>query len=750
MNQVESGILEPTRAGQMGSASVSPPADQQLSESADRAGNDGQVSPYGSVRQVIGACFAFSILIAFIYIQTIQFDFVNYDDNVYVYENPHVLGGPTKDNLLWALTTTHAWNWHPLTWVSHMLDAALYKTAPGALYTTSPGGNHITSALLHLVTTIVLFLAFRRLTGNWRRSAFVAAVFAVHPLRVESVAWVSERKDVLSGFFFALVLLAYAGYARRPSVWRYALVTLALVFGLMSKPMLVTVPFVLLLLDYWPLSRMMPNASRPPGAPSLGWLLIEKAPLLVLAAAASAVTVYAQDIAIQSMERVSFSARVSNAGVSYLAYIGQMFWPSGLAVLYNHPLDQLPLWQAAGAWLSVAGATVAAFAVRRRWPYLLVGWLWYLGMLVPVIGFVQVGGQARADRYTYLPQLGLVMAIAWWLADLAASRRLQRWVLIAPAIGIIVVLSWSAQRQAKHWRNGVTLWSRVADCDPTIQIAQYGLGQALSLQGRYSNDLSKFEEAIPHFQAVLAVNAKSREAAHLCGLAFVNLGKFEDALGYLRRWVELDASSVAARTFLGEAFYRTGRVDEAEIALQTALDQNPQFAFAHDCLGLIRARQRRFDEAVAEHRVAIALEPNNELWRAHLGIALYQSGKPHDAMTELREAVRLEPDDANVLRIAAWVAATARDDTIRSGTDAVIWSQRAVELSRGQDPLILDCLAASYAEAGRYAAAVDQSKRAIDLAAGRHMITLANAIRAHQIVYQSEKPLRVSPSDLQP
>ena len=768
MNRPESGLPEPGRAGQISRESPTPAIDAPIAGPDDISSNGEQSRKLGNVRQLVGACIALTVLIGFIYTQTIQFDLVNFDDNTYVYENAQVLGGLTVDNLAWAFTTTYAWNWHPLTWISHMIDVEIYKEWPG--------GHHVTNLLLHMATTIVLFLAFRRLTGNWRRSAFVAAVFAVHPLRVESVAWISERKDVLSGFFFALVLFAYAGYGRRPSLWRYALVTLAFVLGLMSKPMLVTVPFVLLLLDYWPLERLLPTNGRT-GTPSLGRLLVEKAPLLVLAAAASALTVYAQDIAIQPIGRISLTARVSNAAVSYVAYIRQMIWPSDLAVLYKHPADSLPVWQATSAWLSLIGATIAAVAVRRRRPYLLVGWLWYLGMLIPVIGFVQVGGQARADRYTYLPEIGLVMAAAWWLADLSASWRIHRLVLVVAAVGLIAVLSRSAQRQTSTWRNGVTMWSRAVYCDSSDQFAHYGLGHALELQGRFQESiphfqaavdcdpsdqlaqyglghalgsLGQFQESIPHFQAVLAVNPNSRLASQNCGIAFFNLGRFEDAEVYLRRWVELDPSSVPAKIVLGETLYRLGRIDEAESVLQTSLNHDPPYAQSHDCLGLIRARQGRWDEAVAEHRTAIELDPKKALWRAHLGIALYQSGKPRDAMSELREAVRSGPDDMNVLRIAAWTAATSPDDTIRSGVDAVAWSRKAVELSRGQDPLILDCLAASYAEVREFAAAMEQADRALDLAASRQLGGLANAIRAHQAVYQSKKPLRERPSDIWP
>jgi tetratricopeptide (TPR) repeat protein len=472
-----------------------------------------------------GICTVLALLVQLIYFQTLTFDFVNIDDNEYVYDNGFVNSGLTLFNFLWALGATHACNWHPLTWMSHMLDVECFGLA-------WPGGHHYSSVLIHTATAAMLFLALARMTGAVWASAVVAALFAVHPLRAESVAWVAERKDVLSGFFFAATLFAYAGFVRRPTARRYCLVVAVYLLGLMAKPMLVTMPFLLLLLDYWPLRR-----PRTADAPSLGRLLAEKSPLLAMAAAAAALTVFAQDAAMQSTDQFPLAARLGNAAISYLAYIRQLFWPSGLALLYKLPAAGLPWWQALVAGAALAGITVAAIAVRGRRPYLLVGWLWYLGMLVPVIGLLQVGLQARADRYTYLPQIGLVLALVWWVADLTAQWKHQRPILAAAAISLIVVLSWCAREQASYWRDGVTLYTRALNCTEDNQTAHCNLGNCLRRMGRN-------EEAAEHYREVLKLNPRDT----MCWIGLSNvlkkLGRDQEANVCLEKARALNIGSV--------------------------------------------------------------------------------------------------------------------------------------------------------------------------------------------------------------
>ncbi len=342
--------------------------------------------------------------------------FINFDDDEYVYNNPHVTGGLSLHEAGWAFTHFYASNWHPLTWLSHMLDCQIYHRSDQP-YQQAAWGHHLTSVLLHAAAAVLLFLALWRLTAALWPSALVAALFAVHPLRVESVAWASERKDVLSGLFFMLTLLAYAGYARRPSVLRYFWVILAYALGLLAKPMLVTVPFLLLLLDYWPLGRL--------GV----WrrCLMEKVPLFALAAASCVVTVVAQGAVIaEAAGKISFSTRLCTAPHAYVIYIIQFFYPVDLVPRYPYPAGGFPAWQIAAATAFLAAATILALLGARKYPYLIVGWLWYLGTLVPVIGLVQVGPQPNADRYTYLSQIGLCIMLAWSLARVAGSRPLRR------------------------------------------------------------------------------------------------------------------------------------------------------------------------------------------------------------------------------------------------------------------------------------------------------------------------------------
>ena len=364
---------------------------------------------------VPAVCIFLLLAVAVVFGPTIRHEFVNYDDDDYVYENPQVARGFTAPGIVWAFTHFHSGNWHPLTWLSHMVDCQLYGL-------DHPGGHHLTNVLLHAASCLVLFVVLRQMTGDLWPSAFVASLFAIHPLHVESVAWVAERKDVLSGLFFMLTLAAYVSYARRPfSLLRYLLTTALFALGLMAKPMLVTLPFVLLLLDYWPLGRIgatsqpVSRESRLPqqSSPALRRVLLEKLPWLAMAAASCAATFLAQGTSVVVVQRLPLLTRIDNALVSYAAYLGQFFYPAGLAALYPHPQSSLPIWKIVAAVLLLLGVSLAALACRRKCPYLLVGWLWYLGMLVPVIGLVQVGSQAMADRYTYLTQIGLYIALAW-------------------------------------------------------------------------------------------------------------------------------------------------------------------------------------------------------------------------------------------------------------------------------------------------------------------------------------------------
>ena len=537
--------------------------------------------------------------------------FVNYDDNRYVTANPHVATGITPGNVGWAFTTTTASNWHPLTWLSHMTDCQLYGL--------NPRWHHLTSVALHALNAVLLFLLLVRMTHAPWRSAFVAALFALHPLHVESVAWVAERKDVLSTLFFLLTLLAYSRYVERPGPARYVPVFCLYALGLMAKPMLVTLPCVLLLLDYWPLGRYRAaNPARPvlPGdgdsrgklvnGSSVGRLVLEKVPLFLLAAASGMITVYAQKSgeALASLEVVPYGLRISNAFVAYVAYIGKMFWPAGLSVIYPLP-PGVPLWQVAGAVLLLSGISILAILLRGRAPFLLVGWLWYLGTLVPVIGLVQVGIQAFADRYSYIPLIGLFMCIAWAVPEAASAGRRQRALLAASAAFVLVVFAAATWRQTGFWKDSRKLFTHALAVTSGNYMAHLNLGTALAEQGNLA-------EAMDHYDAALRINPN-------LAIAHFNLGN-----GLLAQ----------------------GRRAEAVSQYRAALRINPSYASAHYNLGVVMAGEGMSAEAIEHFSEAVRIKP--DFAKAHVawGLALSREGRLAEAVSHYYEALRLKPDDA--------------------------------------------------------------------------------------------------------
>ena len=428
--------------------------------------------------------------------QTVRHEFVNFDDHVYVYDNPLVAGGLNIDGIVSAFTHPHARNWHPLTTVSHMLDCQLYGL--------NAGGHHFTSVALHTIAVLLLFRVLRVTTGALWPSAFVAALFAIHPLHVESVAWVSERKDVLSAVFFMLTLAAYIRYVRAPSPGRYFFVAMIFALGLMSKPMLVTLPFVLLLLDYWPLRRFDKGtqftgrgiASWLNQRPSYQQLFLEKTPLLVLSGLSCLLTIWAQDQATGSLEQLPFTWRLNNAVVSYIEYVRQTFWPVRLAVFYPHPNNELPIWQVTLATALLLLISAMAILLRKKRPYVFTGWFWYVGMLVPVIGIVQIGEQGHADRYTYLPHIGLFLLIVWTAADLATTWHLRREYLWLVPATTIAVLSYLAAAQTSFWKNSEGLWDHALSVTSNNDFAHNNLGFLYLRRGELDKAISHFETAL--------------------------------------------------------------------------------------------------------------------------------------------------------------------------------------------------------------------------------------------------------------
>jgi tetratricopeptide (TPR) repeat protein len=582
--------------------------------------------------------------------RTVHYEFVNLDDDLNVTDNPAITRGLTWQGIIEVFTHKQAALWNPLTSLSFMLDCQFYGL--------NAGGYHLTNVLLHAASVVLLFLLLRKMTGAFWPAAFVAAVFAIHPLRVESVAWVTERKDVLSGLFFMLTLWAYVRHAQEPaakngrqraafflrsSSYRLALLFFAL--GLMSKAMLVTMPFILVLLDYWPLGRMTSD-SQPvaqsviPQRPVLKSLLLEKAPFLLLTIVFSAVTVLAQKKAIGSVEDFSFPARIGNALVAYADYIGQMFYPVGLAVFYPHPRDHLPIGNIVLAALVLLVISAGVLAGRRKHPYLLVGWLWYLGMLVPVIGLVQSGTQARADRFTYLPQIGLYIMIAWGVTDLCGGWRYRR-ALLGSAAGLILAgLLAGAYVQTGYWKDSVTLWTHSLACTAESSLADNNLANALAARGELT-------EAIQHYERALQLRPDYDEAQNNLGTALANEGKLTEAMQHYERALELNPTNASAQINLGSALAEQGRLAEAIQHYRRALEIKPDYAEALNNLANVLTEQGKWTEAIQHYERALQINPDYADAHVNLGNALARQGRTVEAIQHLQRALALATAQGN-------------------------------------------------------------------------------------------------------
>ncbi len=591
-------------------------------------------------RDLIISFFLVLITIA-VFWQVSTFDFVRYDDDKYVTENRHVQAGLTMGGVAWAFFSVYANNWHPLTWLSHMLDYQLF----GA----NPAGHHITNLFFHLINTLLLFFVLKRMTGSPWRSAFVAALFAVHPLHIESVAWVAERKDVLSTLFFMLTVWAYVRYVERPEIYRYLAIALFLALGLMSKPMLVTLPFVLLLLDFWPLGRLQRDGSAfhtdggDPKAVGDGnknrsavGLIIEKTPLFILSAASVCATLYAQWSGIAPLESLPFSTRINNALVSYISYMGKMVWPRDLAVFYPYP-ESIPLWQVGGAVLLLIMITAAAVRLRKRYPYAIVGWLWYLGTLVPVIGFVQVGDQSMADRYTYLPMIGLFMAIAWIVPDLLAGWRFRGIALTMLATCIIAALMTASLFQIRYWQNSLTLFARALNVTTNNHVMLTNMGATLAEQG-------KFEEAISHYQEALRIRPNDFAALYNLANALARQGKLEDAVSIYAKILQTQPGAAAAHNNMGIALSQLGRTDEAIVHFREALRIKPDFQDAGANLEKTLMGQTKAKKPVPEKVAIQPADPSSAEGQLRTGLSLFQEGRADEAIPRFEEALRLNPN----------------------------------------------------------------------------------------------------------
>ena len=668
----------------------------------DRAGCETRLPELGRVAAV---CLSLSAVTLAVFWPVRGFDFINYDDPVYFSDNERVLTGLTWGNLAWAFRTALNGSWYPLTWLSFMLDVTLF--GPG------PRGPHLMNLLLHAANSVLVFVLLRLVTGSLWRSGFVAGLFALHPLRVESVAWVSERKDVLSGVFFLATLLAYARYVAsrfttqnpssqvagcklqvassgnvrgsrfevRCSMFWYLTSLLFFALGLLAKPMLVTVPFVMLLLDYWPLGRVSSVKCQvssagvgdaqvaPCSAGTAIWrrLVLEKLPFLLLALIASLITfmVHQQQAGIVSLASLPLAARIANAFVAYARYLGKTFWPMNLAVFYPHP----GYWPAGLVGLGVALVTGVSLAVLwqgRRRPYLAVGWFWFVGMLGPVIGLIQWGGQSLADRFTYAPSIGVFVALVWGVAELWRRSGWPKSVITPAALLVLTGLALGSRAQLGYWRESETLWRH------TIELTE-------------NNDLA---------QKALADTLKAK-----------------------------------------------GRAEKAKILYETVLRRNPNYAEAHHSLGMVLARGGQWDEAIRHYQRALAIKPG--LAEAHnsLGSALAAKGQWAEAASHYQKALALDPEEPAFENNVAWLRATCPQAALRNAPQAVALAQAALQSSGRTSADLLDTLAAAYAEAGRFPEAVASAERALEIAQAQTN-RLAEEIRARLNLYQRGLPYR--------
>ena len=599
--------------------------------------------------------------VALVFVQTGGHAFVCYDDESYVYGNFYVNQGLTLSGLQRAFTRGDASNWHPLTWISHMIDSQVYKSWAG--------GHHLTSVAIHAAVVLVLFLTLLQMTGRRWPSAVVAAVFAIHPLRVESVAWVAERKDVLSGLFFVLTLAAYVGYVRKGESWgRYLLVWLVYLLGLMCKPMLVTLPLVLLLLDYWPLGRWgrAGGAVRPQAW--LWNLVVEKVPLLVLSLLSCIITLVVQEQALITGKRLTLPMRLGNALLSYVAYLCQFLWPRRLAVFYPHPREDLSLAAVLGGLALLVLISVGVVWQRRRRPYLLVGWLWYLIVLVPAIGLVQVGLQARADRYTYLALIGPCLAVAWAGAEGVCSRRWLRPVASLATCMALAILATFAWRQATTWRDSMSLWSHALDAGHESDFAHDNLACLYQEQG-------DFDLARQHFQEALRLSPDSLLAHINYGLWFARQGRFDEGIAQYQIALKLSPENSATETNLGLALVAQGKIDEGVRYFRLAIEHDGENGWAYYHLGNALASQGQLEEAVAAYEKSLQLCPNLPMASNDLANLLRKLGRFEEAETRYRHAIEINPGYAEAHNNLALLL-----DDLGQREEAATHFQKALEI----------------------------------------------------------------------
>ncbi len=730
-----------------------------------------------SLKKKLLLCLGLTLVTLAVYRQVGGHEFITLDDEWYIVENSKINAGFTRDGLIGIFTETHAGNWHPLTSLSHMLDVELFGL--------NAGRHHLVNALFHAANTLLLLLVLNRMTGSLWCSGFVAAAFALHPLHVESVAWVSERKDVLSSLFWMLTMWAYAFYTDRPSVRRYSALVAFFGFGLAAKQMLVTLPFVLLLLDYWPLGRIalrghrFENPVRNPAAVSIRRAVLEKLPLFILSGLAAAMVYIVQQHVgiVKSAAKYPLSWRIANGLVAYIAYLGKMVWPSKLAIFYPHPRGDWLLLPSVVAALLLVGITSAAIWRLRRQPYLAVGWLWYLGTLIPVIGLVQVFDQAMADRYTYIPLIGIFIMVAWGLGELAGKWKYGRKMLCPAAVAILMALSACTYHQLRYWRSSRTLFEHALKVTRNNYMAHSCLGKSFLNQHNY-------QEAIKHYDAAVKIEPSYSEAQHNLAVLYYavgsnlertgerekagqqyikalqhnrkhqnarnhlaavldQLGKINEAVEHGAETVQLFPDDAAARFYLAEALAKQNRNDESIVHYRHALKLKHADAKAHNGLANALNQQGKTDEAVKHFALAVRLKPDYLGARVSLAECMMKLGRIEAALEQYRQILRFEPNHVEAASSLGWIWATAADSDLRNPAKAVESARKACAITSYTHPKALDALAAALAASGSFSDAAATAEKAMRMAKAAGQNNLAREIEKRLELYKSGKPYRM-------
>jgi tetratricopeptide (TPR) repeat protein len=703
---------------------------------------------------------ALTLLTLAVFWQVRNHEFVNYDDNDYITDNYMVKRGLTWGGVWWAFSRSHANNWHPLTWLSHMLDWQLFGW--------NAGGHHLMQVALHLANTVLLFFLLQRMTGGVWRCAFVAALFAVHPLHVQSVAWASERKDTLSTLFWLLTMWTYWSYAHRPDFRRYALVLGLFALGLMAKPMLVTVPLVLLLTDYWPLYRIREGKKKDHRLP-LSKLVWEKTPMFAITVISSVVTFLAQlKETVVSTEKLPLYERTANAITAYSHYIIQLFWPGKLAMLYPISLH-IPLWKVIGSltFLIVVTTLVLKYGPKHR--YLTFGWFWYLITLVPVIGFVQVGSQAVADRYTYVPYIGLFVIIAYGVGELVEKLNIHRVFLWPAAAGALTACALYAYENVGYWKNSEILLRHTLEVTPDNCLVHNNYAITMDQKGN-------MQEAIKHYEEALRIKYDFPEVHNNLGAAYDKIGKHDEALPKYLKALELKPEYPDALFNTAASYRLRGKIDDAITYYKRALDLKPDYLGANFDLAGIYFSRNQFSDAIRHYEAALDVNPHSAEARNNLACALVAAGKPDEALAQLQRALQIKPkypdayknlaviyrkqgkfsdaiqsyrkgidaSDPNLrpplVNDLAWLLATSPSAADRDPLEAVSLAEECNRATGGNNAVVLDTLAAAYASSGQFDKAVATLQQAIDICTPNGNNEQVNSMRSRLELYRAGKP----------